>query len=147
MSLDDSGLKSDIEEANIEFEVSKEWLANNSLNEQAVAMFRYVSDWLELNTIIVGEDKENVFFKAETPSFSFFAIGEKELLVQEEVQEIILDETKEVVLEEKEIVVEEIVEIVEEEIIGVSDHSNKYFWLLLMFVAMVLFWTVFKSKK
>ncbi len=140
-------LKSDIEEANIEFEVSKEWLANNSLNEQAVAMFRYVSDWLELNTIIVGEDKENVFFKAETPSFSFFAIGEKELLVQEEVQEIILDETKEVVLEEKEIVVEEIVEIVEEEIIGVSDHSNKYFWLLLMFVAMVLFWTVFKSKK
>ncbi|MBC8501058.1 MAG: PGF-pre-PGF domain-containing protein [Nanoarchaeota archaeon] len=85
---------SDIESVTISFRVGKSWLSANELASDEVALFRYASGWEELTTAVDREDDNNIYYKATTPGFSTFAIGEKgvveELVPEEEaVEEVI----------------------------------------------------------
>ncbi|MDA0525298.1 PGF-pre-PGF domain-containing protein [Methanococcoides alaskense] len=60
----------------IGFSVSKAWLTENEINENAIALYRHSKGkWNNLNTIKIGEDDSYIYFEAETPGFSPFAIS------------------------------------------------------------------------
>jgi PGF-pre-PGF domain-containing protein len=59
----------------IGFSVPKTWLTKNEINEDAIALYRHSEGkWNNLNTIKIGEDDSYIYFEAETPGFSPFAI-------------------------------------------------------------------------
>jgi iron complex transport system substrate-binding protein len=64
----------------IEFKVLKSWLGAHDIAESTVSLSRYDerADWIELSTSRVGADDLFVFFEAETPDFSLFAITGKQ---------------------------------------------------------------------
>lgn len=65
----------DVEKTTIEFSVEKSWLRNNNVADPAlVRLNRFVSDWVELPTQLVGEDATSYQYSAETEGFSFFVI-------------------------------------------------------------------------
>lgn len=63
-------------EGKIEFKVAKSWLTNNNIDEATVKLNRYDENegWKALPSMKVGEDDDFVFFEAETPRFSTFAV-------------------------------------------------------------------------
>lgn len=67
----------EVKKGTFEFKVSKTWLKNK--NPDDIAMFRYKnSKWNELPTEITGKDSKNIYYKAETPGFSYFSIALKQ---------------------------------------------------------------------
>lgn len=59
----------------IGFKVEKSWLEENDILESSIKLWRYNDDvWNLLLPDKVGEDDEYVYFEAETPGFSPFAI-------------------------------------------------------------------------
>ncbi len=69
----------DIEGGTIEFKVEASWLANSNIDKNKVKLMKYVDgNWVELSTEFYKEASGYVYYKAETPGFSVFAItGEK----------------------------------------------------------------------
>jgi len=66
----------DIENSQITFPVSRNWLSQNNINQADIVLFRYVNnEWVELETSVSEEGTEYVYFTATTPGFSYFAIG------------------------------------------------------------------------
>ena len=66
-----------IKNAEINFKVKKDWLNNNKVDKSRVVLSRYNADsWNELTTKITQEDESLVYYSAETPGFSYFAIVE-----------------------------------------------------------------------
>ena len=64
--------------ATIDFKVEKKWLADNDLGKERVALHRFADGkWNELPTTVGQDDGTYVHYKAETPGFSYFVIGEK----------------------------------------------------------------------
>nr|WP_255680201.1 TIGR04279 domain-containing protein [Methanosarcina sp. DH2] len=64
-----------IENAIVGFRVSKEWITENHINMDTITLQHYSGDqWDSLETEKVGEDNKYIYFEAETPSFSPFAI-------------------------------------------------------------------------
>jgi PGF-pre-PGF domain-containing protein len=64
-----------IQGAVIGFRVSKEWMKINGFDPSSIRIYRFNNgEWRELQTNIAGDDQEFVFFKADTPGFSPFAI-------------------------------------------------------------------------
>ena len=65
--------------------VVKDWLTENQLPKENIAMFRYVeallpqkiTAWAELPTDVGEEDEAHVYYTAQTPGFSYFLIGER----------------------------------------------------------------------
>ncbi|MBN2042338.1 MAG: VCBS repeat-containing protein [Candidatus Aenigmarchaeota archaeon] len=76
LNITNTNLSDDnIENGSIDFRVEKEWIENNSINKTTVQLLRYhVDGWQELDTIIVNEDSDFIYYHAETPGFSVFAI-------------------------------------------------------------------------
>ena len=69
----------------IEFKVGKWWISDNNIDEATVTLNRYdrTEGWKMLPTTKVGEDNATVYFEAETPGFSMFAVmGEKKVEVE-----------------------------------------------------------------
>jgi PGF-pre-PGF domain-containing protein len=67
--------RENLEAARINFRVDRAWLAEHSVNESTIRMYRYGEDkWNPLPTSFKGEDKDYFYFVAETPGFSPFAI-------------------------------------------------------------------------
>lgn len=61
--------------ATIEFAVSKDTLKTNEILESTVILQRYdQGKWNRLNTMKIGEDKQFIYYKANTTGFSSFAI-------------------------------------------------------------------------
>ena len=77
----------DINNAVIDFKVEKSWIIQNNADEDGVVLNRYTNSWHELETEKTGSDVEYAYYKAETPSFSYFAIAVKEKIIPEEVAE------------------------------------------------------------
>ncbi len=76
MSIDVSNLNQDnIESAKITFKVDKSWLQQNNYAYSDIVLYRYTSAWDTLQTTVLREDDNYVYFSAETPGFSTFAIG------------------------------------------------------------------------
>ncbi|MGB9131926.1 MAG: PGF-pre-PGF domain-containing protein [Methanosarcina sp.] len=65
-----------IENARINFRVSRPWISENNVNESSVTLYRYSQDkWYELSTVLNRKDNDYLYFTAETPGFSSFAIS------------------------------------------------------------------------
>lgn len=59
----------------IGFRVPKDWIRNNGFDASSIRMYRFSEgNWNELQTRTAGEDSGSVFFEADTPGFSPFAI-------------------------------------------------------------------------
>lgn len=64
-----------IENSNITFKVSKEWLNTHSLPEENVSLLRYHEGrWENLSSELIGENATHFKYLARTPGFSTFAI-------------------------------------------------------------------------
>jgi hypothetical protein len=63
-----------IKNASLSFDVPKSWISANNINTSTIKMKRYKDSWAELNTVKLSEDSAKIYFKADTPGFSFFAI-------------------------------------------------------------------------
>ncbi len=73
----DSFSDSDIENATIEFKVSKSWIELNKPAE--IYLARYNNGWQKLRTELIGSTSEYNIYRAYTPGFSYFAVvGENE---------------------------------------------------------------------
>jgi methanogen extracellular protein (TIGR04279 family)/PGF-pre-PGF domain-containing protein len=65
----------DLKNAVIGFKVSKEWINESNINADTIALQHFSKNqWNTLKTEKVGEDEEYIYFEAETPGFSPFAI-------------------------------------------------------------------------
>lgn len=64
----------DIESAEFDFKVSKDWLSNKEVAPETVRLQRYESNWSELETSKSSEDSESVHYTATSPGFSVFSI-------------------------------------------------------------------------
>ncbi len=74
-SLEDSN----IQEANIQFEVNKSWINDNNIDPQKVYLNRYTNgNWEKLETTKVSETGTTVIFESQTPGFSYFAVSGEE---------------------------------------------------------------------
>ncbi len=71
-----AGLPTSLKNGFIEFRVEKAWIEGQNVNESLVTLQWYDKGWQPLYTEKVREDENYVYFKAETPGFSFFAITE-----------------------------------------------------------------------
>jgi PGF-pre-PGF domain-containing protein len=72
-NISDKNVKS----AAIKFKVNRSWIADESIDENSVKLNRYnnsTQNWDALATIKVDEDNISIFYEAQTPGFSFFAI-------------------------------------------------------------------------
>jgi len=72
-NISDKNIKS----AAIKFKVNRSWIADESIDENSVKLNRYnnsTQNWDALATIKVDEDNISIFYEAQTPGFSFFAI-------------------------------------------------------------------------
>lgn len=64
-----------IENPVIGFKVEKAWLEKNAIPESSIRLWRYGDEmWAPLSTKKVSEDEGYIYFEAETPGFSPFAI-------------------------------------------------------------------------
>ncbi|SET10788.1 PGF-pre-PGF domain-containing protein [Methanococcoides vulcani] len=105
--------ESTISETKIAFCVDKEWLNEYGIDSSSIKLMRYTSKWTELPTTITGEDENRVYFVAETPGFSPFAITS----ISEKSIDLEQTETKSTIEEpniESDLVEEETVEPQEE---------------------------------
>jgi PGF-pre-PGF domain-containing protein len=72
-------IDTNIQSSKIKFSVSKNWLANNSVNKNDIVLSRYkLGNWNELETLLVSEDSEEATYEAASPGLSVFAITFKE---------------------------------------------------------------------
>jgi len=59
----------------IGFKVDKSWLYNNNFQQETVVLERYDgSSWVKLPTAKIDENNSYIFYKSQTPGFSYFAI-------------------------------------------------------------------------
>lgn len=70
--------RGDIKNIIINFRISKSWLKQNKLNKTDAIFSRFYDGWSSLDTELVSEDDTFVYYKAETPYFSIFAISVRE---------------------------------------------------------------------
>ncbi len=64
-----------IDKVKIKFKVEKNWLTVNGFNASNIVLKRYTSQWDKLNTSKISEDKTYVYYSADTPGFSVFAVA------------------------------------------------------------------------
>ena len=96
----------------IKFIVTQGWLLSNNVKAEDIVLKRFVDGkWVDLPTRIVSTGTTQVTFEADSPRFSYFAIGTKapEEPVEEEVEEeeVVTEEPPEeekpaIILEEEE---------------------------------------------
>lgn len=63
-----------VKDAVVGFAVEKEWLVSNNVDVSEIRLLHYTTEWVELDTTIISEDDDFVYFIARTSSFSPFAI-------------------------------------------------------------------------
>jgi len=60
----------------INFKVNKTWMEQNSIDKSTVLLNRWAdSQWNELETSILDEDDDYVYYEATSPGFSYFTIS------------------------------------------------------------------------
>lgn len=66
----------DIKEADIEFEIEKDWILENKINKNNIALYRYsLSRWKPLDTVYVKSTPTHYVYKAVSPGLSTFIMG------------------------------------------------------------------------
>jgi len=69
----------DINKTLIKFKVEKSWISSNRINVSTIALNRYTNKWEKLPTRKISEDATDVYFEAESPGLSVFAITGEEI--------------------------------------------------------------------
>jgi PGF-pre-PGF domain-containing protein len=70
-----------VDTADITFDVENTWLAENNIDVATVVLNRYVgTEWVALETELVEEGETITSFKASAPGFSYFAITAEEIV-------------------------------------------------------------------
>ena len=72
-----SAAPSPVENATVDFEVAKEWIDSENVDEYAVGLYRWVDEngeWEEQPTTRAGENPTHVFYSAASEGFSTLAI-------------------------------------------------------------------------
>ncbi|MEK6760350.1 MAG: PGF-pre-PGF domain-containing protein [Nanoarchaeota archaeon] len=80
MQIEAVNLEDKLDKATIKIQVEKQWVVDNGLTMQDVALFHYDADasvWNQLDTSFSEEDDTFYYYTADVNSFSYFAIGEK----------------------------------------------------------------------
>ncbi|WP_410507714.1 PGF-pre-PGF domain-containing protein [Methanosarcina hadiensis] len=68
------------------FKIEKSWLQNKSIDQDSITLNRYTSKtWEQLPVSLSGEDSKYLYFIADVPGFSFFAITGRPCASLEEV--------------------------------------------------------------
>jgi PGF-pre-PGF domain-containing protein len=97
LQVETENLGSDLENAKITFQVEKSWQIENNLGEEDVALFKFdgsLGKWNELQTTFSSEDGTYYYYDAELASFSYFAIGKKEIASEDEEIPVIQGEPR-----------------------------------------------------
>jgi PGF-pre-PGF domain-containing protein len=69
---------SEISNVSIEFRVSKDWFDKKNIKGEHIVLLRYVNGyWYPIETVFVGEDQKNAFYRAESDGMGYFAIVER----------------------------------------------------------------------
>ena len=77
----------DLESFKITFKVTYEWLEENNVDKESVILMRYHNgNWHELKTTILNEDAVYVYYEAETPGTSTFAIAGEQMIVETQTE-------------------------------------------------------------
>ena len=67
-----------IDKVTFDFKVEQEWISQNNINPDAVALNRFTVEWEKLPIQKINEDSRFVYYKAESSGFSYFVVtGEK----------------------------------------------------------------------
>jgi len=70
-----------ISEIKIQFPVNKSWIIRNNINRATVALNRYKNNvWARLQTREISEDNDYVYYEAESPGLTTFAITGEEII-------------------------------------------------------------------
>jgi len=86
-------ISKNIENPVIGFKVEKAWVRDNNIDWTSIYLNRYSDKkWEQLPAKLVGEDNKYLYFTAETPGFSPFAITGKASISPEETATEILPE-------------------------------------------------------
>ena len=64
-----------IDTATIKFKVSKSWLTENGFDKADVRLNRWAVEWTSYTATILSEDDQYVYYSANVPGFSYFAIS------------------------------------------------------------------------
>ena len=84
----------DIDIMKFTFKVEQTWLAENNIDKKTILLIRYHDGkWQNLSTILLSENDTYVFFEAETPGCSTFAVIGSTLV---EIQEPYVTKTPEI---------------------------------------------------
>ena len=86
MQIKTKNLENKLEKAVITIKVEKTWVSDNALNKNQVSLFKFNENskkWDELSTVYNSSDNTYDYFDVELTSFSYFAIGEKTTIVEE----------------------------------------------------------------
>jgi len=70
VNLNESSLKN----SSISFEIDKSWINSTKSDKNKVKLKRFHENWQDLKTEKVAEDSSKVYYTAESPGFSLFAI-------------------------------------------------------------------------
>jgi PGF-pre-PGF domain-containing protein len=71
-------ISKNIENPVVCFKVEKSWLQDKNIDQNSITLSRYSDKkWTQLPVKLLKEDDKNLYFTAETPEFSFFAITGK----------------------------------------------------------------------
>lgn len=66
----------DIKSVKIKFEVEFSWVDDEEIDEDTIALYRYHDDkWTKLTTSELERDSDYIYFEAESPGLSIFAIS------------------------------------------------------------------------
>jgi PGF-pre-PGF domain-containing protein len=80
VTIDHTALSdSTVEAANITFRVDKKWLSDYNVSKNDIILVRYSKNWTVLDTSIVKEDSDNIYYTAVSPGLSLFAISIKKV--------------------------------------------------------------------
>jgi PGF-pre-PGF domain-containing protein len=63
--------------AKVRFKVEKSWLTSNNKVKEDVVLVRYSGTWTPLTTRVLNDDATYVYFEADSPGLSLFAISTK----------------------------------------------------------------------
>ncbi len=64
-----------VENARFKVSVNKSWLKDNDIDPYKFVLYHYTTSWEKLDTKILKEDNESIYFEAATPGFSYFSLG------------------------------------------------------------------------
>jgi PGF-pre-PGF domain-containing protein len=65
----------DITKAEIDFKITKSWLAEKGFSADQISLNRYTNRWEEIPTEKTRETDESVYYTSQTPGFSYFAVA------------------------------------------------------------------------